>query len=277
MPELPEVQTMVDDLNAVGLPGKIITKAHVYWERTIASLSVNDFKGQVQGRIIKRLYRRAKYLVFELDAGWHLIVHLRMTGRFELNARLGSRGNHVHVILQLGDLGYLMFHDTRKFGRFYLTLSPCCLLGKLGPEPLGKRFSAGVLGERLAGRRRWIKPLLLDQHFVAGLGNIYADEALWRAGIHPMRIAESLTQTEIKALHRAVRYVLRQGLRNGGTTLGRGQSNFQSLRHRRGSNAPKLKVFRRTGLPCPRCRQPIERMVLGQRSTHYCSVCQPVT
>ena len=121
-----------------------------------------------------------------------------------------------------------------------------------------------------------LKPLLLDQRFIAGLGNIYVDEALWDAGLHPMRTAHTLGQADISRLHRAIRKVLRRGLKNLGTTLGTGATTFYSLARNRGHNRDQLKVFRRTGAPCPRCRRPIERLVVGQRSTHICTTCQPL-
>jgi formamidopyrimidine-DNA glycosylase len=178
------------------------------------------------------------------------------------------------VILQIDGKEELRFQDTRKFGRITLTSRPETILGKLGPEPLGRSFTVEQFRELLCHRKRAVKPLLLDQTFVAGLGNIYVDEALWKAGIHPLRVSSSLSPKEAADLHRAVRYVLRKGLRNLGTTLGRGQTNFYSLSGRRGRNAEKLFVFRRTGEACPRCGAPIERIKVAQRSTHVCPRCQ---
>lgn len=274
LPELPEVQTIVDDLNGAGLPGTRIRRARVMWARTVADGDVKDFCGQIRGRTIIGLTRRAKYLVFRLTQGLTLIVHLRMSGRFEWGATHETPGRHHHVVLELDDGRCLLYHDTRKFGRFYLTRTPEKRLGVLGPEPLDKGFSAKAFAGILSGRRRQIKPLLLDQRFIAGLGNIYADEALWRAFIHPMRSSHTLSEREIIVLHRAIRWVLRQGLKNGGTALGKGKGNFQSARSGRGGNAGRLSVFRRTGLPCLRCRRTIKKIVVGQRSTHLCSRCQ---
>lgn len=274
MPELPEVQTMVDDLNDAGLTGAIICEAQVYWERTIANTTSNEFCQRIRGLKLERLSRRAKYIVFELSGGYTLLVHLRMTGRFELSTGQAAVGRHVHVVIDIGNQRRLMFYDTRKFGRLLLTRNPNAILDALGPEPLDNRFTAKLLADRLRHRRRQIKPLILDQRFIAGIGNIYADEALWRSRIHPLRRAHTLTADEIIALHRAIRYVLRQGIRNGGTTLGAGRGNFKSVRSGRGRNATLLKVFRRTGAPCPRCRRPIDRIIVGQRSTHICDVCQ---
>lgn len=274
MPELPEVQTIVDDLIAAGLPGTRILRARVNWSRTVAGEGVEDFCDQIQGRTFIGLTRRAKYLVFHLSGGFTLIVHLRMSGRFEWGDAHASPGSHQHVMLDLEDGRCLIYHDTRKFGRFYLTRTPEKVLGALGPEPLDRRFSAKAFAAMLVGRRRQMKPLLLDQRFIAGLGNIYVDEALWRAKIHPMRSSHTLSTREVIALHRAIRWALRRGLRNGGTALGKGMGNFQSARSGRGGNASALQVFRRTGQPCPRCRHTIRKIVVGQRSTHLCNTCQ---
>ena len=274
MPELPEVQTLVDDLNAAGLCGRIITHARVYWPKSVEPLSPAVFRRGVQQRRIKRIYRRAKYLVFELGDDGILAVHLRMTGRFDLTVSHVPRSLHAHVIFALDDGRVLRFHDTRKFGRLYLAKAAHARLAALGPEPLGEGFSAKVLASMLAGRRRQLKPLLLDQKFIAGLGNIYVDEALWTARLHPLRRAESLNWDETRTLHRSIRRVLRQGLKNAGTSLGDGQTHFRSLRRGRGGNASHLKVFRRTGKACPRCRTAVERIIVGQRSTHLCPRCQ---
>jgi formamidopyrimidine-DNA glycosylase len=151
---------------------------------------------------------------------------------------------------------------------------PGRILDRLGPEPLASGFTAKTLTDGFKNRKRLLKPLLLDQTFIAGLGNIYADEALWEAKLHPCRMAVSLSTSEIKLLHRAIPRVLKRGLKNLGTTLGTGKANFYSVANRRGRNKDQLKVFRRTDLPCPRCKSPIERIIVGQRSSHICPGCQ---
>ena len=274
MPELPEVQTIVNDLNASGIVGGQICKARVYWEATIASPSVADFPAKIEGRKIQAVHRRGKYIVFQFNDGWVLAVHLRMTGRFIIANGPVKPMRHLQVVLEMSDGRVLCYHDTRKFGRFYLTDHPDRLLGALGPEPLGRGFSSKKLVLALRKRKRQIKPLLLDQRFIAGLGNIYVDEALWAARIHPLRRSDTLSTEEIRALHRAIRRVLRGGLKNRGTTLGRGEGNFYSLGSSRGANEKQLKVFRRTGQPCSRCGHLVQRIIVGQRSTHLCNVCQ---
>jgi formamidopyrimidine-DNA glycosylase len=275
VPELPEVQTIVDVLNAAGLPGKRITGIFVHWPKTVATCCTPEaFCRLLKGKTISGIRRRGKYIIFELSEKFWMLIHLRMTGRLELAARSGQLDRHVHVVINLNDGRRLIYHDTRKFGRFYLTTEPAAIIGSLGPEPLDADFSTKLLAKRLEGRQRQVKPLLLDQSFLAGLGNIYVDEALWLARIHPLRSARTLTRQEVLSLHRAIRSVLRQGIRNAGTSLGGGKGNFISPKSDRGRNKNQLKVFRLTGQPCKRCGHPIERIVVAQRSTHICVRCQ---
>ena len=276
MPELPEVQTIVDELNAAGLVKSRITEAKVLWPRTVAMPSAKLFCRRIKGNKISSIWRRGKFLVFDFVNGQHLLIHLRMSGRIHLVSGTSQRLKHEHIILKFADGRQLRFHDTRKFGRMYLVKNPQKIIGKLGPEPLAKAFEAKSFSERLKLRRRQLKPLLLDQTFIAGLGNIYVDEALWEARIHPCRIASTLTNSEMKALHGAIPRVLKRGLKNLGTSLGTGKANFYSVAGRKGRNRDELKVFRRTSLPCPRCKTSIERIIVGQRSTHICAKCQKI-
>ena len=276
MPELPEVQTIVNDLNAADLIGVPISGAKIFWARTIAEPSPKQFCKLIKDRTFTSIRRRGKHLVFETDNGMTMLLHLRMSGRLHLVADATPRIKHEHVIIEFNDTRQLRFHDTRKFGRIHLTNDPETILGRLGPEPLGNGFTEKVLADRLRRHRRLLKPLLLDQAFVAGLGNIYVDEALWDAKLHPNRIAAALSKNEIKALHRAIPKVLKRGLKNLGTSLGTGKANFYSVARHRGRNKDKLKVFRRTGLPCPRCKATIKRIIVGQRSTHICPKCQEI-
>ncbi|MEE4607899.1 MAG: bifunctional DNA-formamidopyrimidine glycosylase/DNA-(apurinic or apyrimidinic site) lyase, partial [Desulfobacteraceae bacterium] len=274
MPELPEVQTIVDDLIQAGLIGRTVTGCRVSWPRTVAEAPVKAFCRRIAGRRVAALGRRGKFIRCDLSGGLCLLIHLRMTGRLVLARAEAPLGRHEHVRLRLDDGRELRFHDPRKFGRMWLTDNPDVLLHRLGPEPLSSAFSAQVLAARLAGRQRAIKPLLLDQTVLAGLGNIYVDEALWQARLHPLQPAGSLSMDQVRELHRSVRRVLRQGLANGGTSLGSGQSNFSATTRGAGENRRALKVFRRTGQDCPRCGGVIQRLVVGQRSTHICPQCQ---
>lgn len=274
MPELPEVQTLVDDLNDAGVCGAVIRAARVFWPKAIHAMNPNRFRNLITGKQINAIRRRAKYIIFDLTQGWRLIVHLRMTGHFQITSPTLSRTKHQHVILELDDGRQLRFTDPRKFGRFFMVQGVSPMLDRLGPEPLDKRFTALALEQRLLSRKRMLKPLLLDQTVIAGLGNIYVDEALWQARLHPCAISSELSVRQIRSLHRAIRKVLRQGLHSKGTTLGRGQTTFYSLGRRPGQNRDQLKVFRRNDLPCPRCRYKIERLIVGQRGTHICPRCQ---
>ena len=276
MPELPEVQTVVNDLNAANLIGITISTARVFWPRTIAQPSPGLFCRRIKGQKFTAIRRRGKYLVFDVTDDHTMLLHLRMSGRLHLVSADTPRNKHEHVILGFDDGRQLRFHDTRKFGRLHLIKDPKRILDRLGPEPLAAGFTAKTLAARLTHRKRLLKPLLLDQTFIAGLGNIYVDEALWEAKLHPCRAAASLSTTEIRVLHRTIRRALKRGLKNLGTTLGTGKGNFYSVANRRGRNKDLLKVFRRTDLPCPRCKSAIERIIVGQRSTHICSNCQKI-
>jgi len=274
MPELPEVETIARDLNSAGLAGNRLTGARVYWGRTIAEPSPAEFCRLIRTKQIATIGRRGKFLVIGLAGGWNLLMHLRMSGRLHLVPSGTKRLAHEHVALALEDGRELRFHDTRKFGRIYLVPDANEILEPLGPEPLAPAFTAALLFKMTQSRNRQLKPLLLDQRFIAGLGNIYTDEALWEARIHPCRLSDSLSQNEVMALHAGIRKVLQRGLKNLGTSLGIGKANFYSVGRRRGRNRDELKVFRRTGEPCPRCRTPIQRIRVGQRSTHICPECQ---
>ena len=274
MPELPEVQTVVDQLIKRGIVGRTITGARVDWPKTVAGDPPERFCRRIAGSTIRRVTRRGKFIVVHLSRGMTLLIHLRMTGRLNWVEAGTPCNSHEHVALALGQEGELRFQDTRKFGRMVLTDSPEALLGRLGPEPLSRQFTCSRFSRMLQSTRRQIKPLLLDQSFLAGLGNIYVDEALWKAGIHPLRISASLNEAETTALHRSIRHVLNQGLKNRGTSLGRGKGNFYAVGNRPGRNAGQLKVFRRTGAPCPRCGANIVRMTVAQRSSHVCPNCQ---
>ncbi len=276
MPELPEVETVIRDLCGLGLVGSTIEKAGVFWERTVAVPSASRFRYALRGATITSLSRRAKYIVMDLSVPETLIIHLRMTGQFHFERKGTARDRHDRVVLSLSDARQLHYRDTRKFGRWWLTAAPETVLGKLGPEPLDRAFTLRAFQRRLAGHARILKPLLLDQSVVAGLGNIYVDEALFEAGLHPERKSDSLTVDEQRRLHAAIRAVLRRGVRALGTSLGSASTNFYSVAGRRGRNQDALNVFRRTGMPCPRCGCPITRLVVGQRGTHVCETCQPL-
>ena len=274
MPELPEVETVVRDLRAMGLVDCLIARASVSWPRTINGLSASSFRRTVKGLRILDVERLGKYIVIRLSDGYHFLIHLRMTGQLRLVDPGDARGTHDRVVLLLDAGRELRFCDARKFGRWTLTRTPDTILGKLGPEPLDPAFTPSEFARRLAAHNRMLKPLLLDQTFLAGLGNIYVDEALFDARLHPRSLSRSIGRTDADRLYRSIRKVLRRGIRAMGTTLGSGSANFYSVAGRRGRNQDGLRVFRRTGQACPRCAAVIERMIVGQRGTHICPECQ---
>ena len=272
MPELPEVETIRAGLEQ-RVTGARIVKAELLWPGCVASPSPDELVSEIAGRRIERAGRRGKFLVLNLDGGAALTVHLRMTGRFRLPRDGEERGRHVRAVFTLDRHEELWFEDQRKFGRLYFTRNAtelAAVLAKLGPEPLEASFTRDALGALLARRRAQLKPLLLNQAFIAGLGNIYVDEALFRARLHPLRRSDTLTATETTVIHEAIVHALEQGIANRGTTL----SDYRDAGGLRGTNRERLQVFRRQGKPCPRCGTPIEKIRVAQRGTHLCPTCQ---
>lgn len=272
MPELPEVEHIVRGLQTL-LPGYTIQDAIVRWERTLATHTPEALAQAIRGRTFASVSRRGKYILMELPPGW-LIVHLRMTGRLYFCAApdpAWEQDPHVHVILHLDGDARLYLHDTRKFGRLYLVSDPQRIVGGLGAEPLDMALTPSRLGALLRARKRQLKPLLLDQSALAGLGNIYVDESLWAAQIHPLARSDTLSQQQITRLHAGIRGVLQEALAHGGTTL----RDYRGPCDEPGQHQHALAVYGRTGEPCPRCGTPIQRILVGQRGTHLCPVCQP--
>lgn len=274
MPELPEVEYVARQLRAEVI-GRRIERVRVLWERAITGMSVAEFEARLSGQVMREVGRRAKYLLLTLESGDVLIIHRRMSGNLVLveSEAEEEREPYVRVALTLDDGRRLLYTDPRKFGRLRLVSAEelPAVFAAIGPEPLAADFTPVVLAERLAGRQRPIKALLLDQGVVAGLGNIYADEALFLAGIHPLRAGASLTPTEIAALHAGIQGALQVGIAHGGTTFGRHRDIYNEA----GRNLEHVEVYRRTGQPCVRCGTPIERIVVTQRGTHFCPHCQP--
>ncbi len=276
MPELPEVQTVVNDLIAENLIDRTIVGVEIRWPKIVAEPPAGKFQEIIKNHTIIDISRRGKFIRIDLQPEKFLFIHLRMSGRLFLAETESPVSKHEHLILALNDGRQLRYHDTRKFGRFWLVDDPEQVVGALGIEPLGPEFSLEALTDKVRSRHRQLKPLLLDQSIIAGLGNIYVDESLWMARLHPTRLGDSLSDKEIKALYQAIPQVLRQGLKNQGTSLGNGKGNFLSAGQRRGRNQEVLQVFHRTGQPCSACGTKIERMIVAQRSTHFCPHCQPL-
>ncbi len=272
MPELPEVETVRRTL-AAGLTGRRIAEAtRIGWARTIAEPTPELFRVVLQDRLVTGVDRRAKYLIIRLDRDEALVVHLRMTGQLTLQDSAAEPDSHTHIVLRLADGGQIFFRDTRKFGRIWLldAAGLDILHSRLGPEPLDDALTAEVFRTLLRRRKGRLKPLLLDQNLIAGLGNIYVDESLWTARLHPLRTVPSLTDDEIDQLHDAIRTVLTAGIERRGTSL----SDYRDAWGMQGDNQHYLNVYDRAGQPCPRCGALIERTVIAQRGTHYCPVCQ---
>ncbi len=264
MPELAEVETIVRGLRP-GLVGRTILSANVLWGRTLASPSPEKFRKVVRGQRVRGISRRAKFLVIELE-DYNLLVHLRMSGDLILRKGKIRPEKHDRLILTLSGKAYLAFNDTRKFGRVWLTDRPESVLGRLGPEPLEKGFTADWLYENLRTRRRQLKPLLLDQTFLAGLGNIYTDESLNLAKLHPLLLANTVKPLQARALHKAIRMVLREGIRRNGASI--------DWVYRGGEYQNHFRVYDQEGKPCRACGTIITKLIVGQRGTHICPKCQ---
>ena len=268
MPELPEVETVVRALRKP-LVGQTILEIRNYWPKQI-SPKLAAFQARIHGKQIKAVDRRAKYIVISLSEGETMIIHLRMSGHLSVVNKNELPQKHVHTIFELANGQELRFRNPRKFGRVYLVKNREDILGKLGPEPLEDDFTVDVLAGRLNGRNRQLKPLLLDQTFIAGVGNIYADEAAFDASLHPERRVSTLSPEEITTLHRAIQKVLKLGIEREGASI----SQYIKPDGTKGEMQDAVMVFRRTGKPCYHCGTPIERIKLGGRSTHFCPNCQ---
>ncbi len=271
MPELPEVEYVARQLRDE-LPGRRIVAVAVAWPRTLGGMAPAEFAARVTGQTVRSIGRRGKHLIVELEGGDALVIHRRMSGNL-IFLPPERRDPWARVVFGLDDGRTLVFTDPRKFGRVLLVSQDELgdVFADLGPEPLEDAFTAEELEARLRSVKRPIKAALLDQAIVVGLGNIYADEALFRAGIHPLRPAASLSHEEVVRLREAIRATLLLGIEHGGTTFGRHRDVYDEA----GTNLDYLNVYRRTGQPCRVCGQPIERVVIAQRSSHYCPRCQP--
>ncbi|NPV75600.1 MAG: bifunctional DNA-formamidopyrimidine glycosylase/DNA-(apurinic or apyrimidinic site) lyase [Anaerolineae bacterium] len=276
MPELPEVETIVRNLREgenFSLPGRKIQSVDLLWDRTLAFPERENFLTRLPERQVAGVERRGKYILLRLDQGC-LLIHLRMSGdvrvepSFDVDGGRRASALHDRLLFYFEDATRLAFNDTRKFGRVWLVDSPDQVLKDLGPEPLSEDFTASLLAEGLRKHKRQVKPLLLDQSFLAGMGNIYTDEALHLAGIHPARQSDSLTEEEVDRLWAAIRHVLSEGIRQNGSSI--------DWVYRGGGFQNYFRVYRRVGLPCPVCGTKIVRVVVGQRGTHFCPLCQPL-
>lgn len=274
MPELPEVET-VARLVRPGLVGRRVRGARAYWARSVGELGEDGFARRVVGADMARVWRRAKYIVIDLErrgrAAGALLVHLRMTGRLHLVEGGGEPGNYERVRLELSGGRALAFVDVRKFGRFEFVEDPGTRLARLGPEPLGPEFTAAWLRTALRARRRALKPLLLDQSFVAGLGNIYVDEALHRARLHPLKASDRVSSAAAELLHGEIQATLAEAIEREGSSF---DTFYRTPEGQPGSYQHQFLVYGRQGRPCKRCGARIHKMVVAQRGTHLCRRCQ---
>ena len=275
MPELPEVETVVR-LIRPRLTGKRIEGANVRWERTLGGLSRQRFQRAVAGTRVKSVWRRAKYLVIGLEregeeAG-HLVGHLRMTGRMQVDPADVDPGPYARVSLRLDGGESLHFIDVRKFGRLIWAEDPEDVFARLGPEPLGDEFTAEWFRAALRSRKRALKPLLLDQAFLAGLGNIYVDESLHGSGLHPLRRSDRVPGAAADRLHAKIRATLEAAIEREGSSF---DTFYRTPEGQPGSYQHQFQVYGRQGKPCRTCGRTIKRIVVGQRGTHFCTRCQP--
>ena len=274
MPELPEVQTTVNDLLKLNILGRAVKRITVTWPAVSGNISGQNLTRILRQRKIEGISRRGKFILFQFDDGSKGLMHLRMSGRLKFVRSNVPNGKHEHFKILLDNGMELRLHDPRKFGRFTADTTVEDKLKKLGIEPLSKAFTMSAISELLLNRRRQLKPLLLDQGVIAGLGNICVDESLWLARLHPQRISASLKKEEITRLKSGILRFLRSSIARGGTSLGDGEQNFVSVSSKAGDNQTRLNVYGRAGRPCRRCRQPLERIVVAQRGTYYCPRCQ---
>jgi len=272
VPELPEVQTVVHYLKPY-LCGRIIRSVEALNQNTkvFVSLDRDMTPERVIGRSIKSVHRRGKFIVLNLYQGY-ISIHLRMTGQLMANVGREDKARHFTARLIFQNGGALYFKDYRKFGRIYFSNDLDWLEKKLGIEPLSTGFTSKWLQEAFSRSRRMVKPLLLDQKFIAGLGNIYVDEALWTAKIHPRSIANSLEPYKVSSLCRSIRSILRQAIKLNGTTI----INFSFGGGQTGSYTRYLQVFGKQDQPCPRCKTTLRKIRVSQRGTHICPRCQPL-
>ena len=273
MPELPEVETTARGLRPQ-LVGRTITRAgEIDWPRMLPNADPAELEAALPGQRVEAVERRGKYLILRLSAETALVIHRKMSGNLVLRSAGHPPERHTHLVLAFDDDSELHFVDPRKFGRIYYFRSPeeldTFLAARLGPEPLDD-LTPTRLATLVRDRRRRLKALLLDQTFLAGLGNLYADEALWLARLHPERAADSLTPAEIRRLAEAIRTVLENAIERRGTSF----SSYLDAEGERGQNQLHLLVYGRAGLPCQRCGRAIERRVSGQRGTWFCPRCQ---
>lgn len=271
MPELPEVETLVAGLKPHVI-GKTIRKVNVFRPLPILPLKPTEFIRALESKKIVDLTRRAKYLIFHLKPELYLLTHLRMTGKFLLKNHLKLPGKHHRIWFHLGKKKLLVFEDVRCLGKMELAtkVTMCQKLSLLGVEPLSKKLNVAYFHKCCNKTLRPIKVVLMDQRKIAGIGNIYASEILFQAGIHPERQAKFLTHIERKQIIQAIKSILKKAIQLQGTSV----ANFRLVDNKMGEFQNFLNVYGKAGQPCPKCDRSIERIVQYQRSTFFCPQCQ---
>ena len=270
MPELPEVQTVVNYLQPSISRENIqsLENPNRYYA-VLENGSPLDYNNFLIGKKIKYVSRRGKYIILNLNSGY-LLIHLRMTGKILLEKPDPTNMKYVSCQLNFSDDSSLFFQDTRKFGRIYMSKNLDWLENKLGIEPLSIEFTPNWLYKQLKSHKRMIKPLLLDQKFIVGLGNIYIDEVLWKSGIHPRTLSNNISQNSSNKLLRSIINILIKAISYNGTTI----INYSYGKNNNGNFSDQLNIFGKTNAPCPRCSTPIVKYFVAQRGTHFCKKCQ---
>jgi len=277
LPELPEVETIRRRLEP-GLVGRTFEHVEIVDPRLTRPEPPEVVAAELQGERVYGLGRRGKYLIVEFESGRHLLIHLRMTGNVQHPAAGGFDADpYRRAVVRLDDGSDVAYRDVRRFGTWELLepgeLEDYFAARRLGGEPLDRAFTTASLERAFANRRAPVKAALLDQRAAAGVGNIYADEALWRARIHPLRPASSLSRKELAALRTALRQVLQTGIARQGATL----RDYRAPDGAQGSMQDRFRVYGRAGEPCPRCGAPIDKIRAGGRGTWFCSACQTLS
>lgn len=274
MPELPEVETIKSGLVQT-VKNKKITNVEIKLPKIIKGVSAKSFIDKVTGATIKNIERRAKNLIITLSNNFSLIIHLKLTGQLIYSNPDTAKDKHTHVIFTFEDKNELHYNDLRRFG--YIVLAETNKIGQvkeladLGPEPLDKNFTLSHFEDLLKRKRRGkIKPILMDQKFIAGIGNLYADEILFYAKVHPLRDVSTLSENEISGIYDGIKEILPSAIKHRGSSV----DNYVDVDGKKGGYVPFIKVYGRKGEPCPRCKTPIERIKIGQRSAHFCPRCQ---
>lgn len=271
MPELPEVETVVRQLQKSGIENHTILKVKIDWLPIIKPFSKKEFSKNICNEKIKKISRHGKWIIFQLSNDKFIFAHLRMSGNFS-----NMQSKYDRAEITLSNKKKLFFKDTRKFGRWIFTTEPKKILDQLGPDAISDDFSFEYFYSRLSNKNRMIKPFLLDQTFIAGIGNIYADEALWLSRIHPKSLSSSISKIKAKKLYKAIIEVLKIGIHNNGTSLGKGKSNFKGYDGNYGEAQEEVKAYGRQGKVCKRCNNLMIKIYVAQRGTTICPKCQVI-